>query len=354
MTLSILNRRSLTAGLGSFTLAGALFASAAGVASAASPAHHRSRAAGAPGQVQYSDGFNITNLSSHTIKLINITGDGHFEGRPADGSLVNSMGGAQDIEVSWRFMSNQSDTAHYAILDDSGKQIGTFDVTMTVAGSNGVAHSTSTTSLGQVSGGNSPVGNQTQVTLLDPAGTVHDIPAGQGQQQADALKQFCSDNSSASCSFAAASETDVDSPSHQVGKALINNTDSDQETDLSEKDEVSATNSVGVDVSVNKKILESVEVGVQMSYKHSWTQSHEFDQDVKVTAKPYTKVWVMAVQPMLRDTGDFTIKLGNTTWILRGVYFDSPNPNGAGAYIVNSQSLDQQEQATLPQGFYQN
>ena len=42
---------------------------------------------------------------------------------------------------------------------------------------------------------------------------------------------------------------------------------------------------------------------------------------------------------MFRDTGDFKVSLGNTVWHLRGVYFDSPNPNRKGAFRVKECAL---------------
>jgi hypothetical protein len=32
---------------------------------------------------------------------------------------------------------------------------------------------------------------------------------------------------------------------------------------------------------------------------------------------------------MTRDTGDFTVSIGNTTWHLRGVYFEHPTSDTA-------------------------
>ena len=72
---------------------------------------------------------------------------------------------------------------------------------------------------------------------------------------------------------------------------------------------------------------------------------------VSVTCPAHFKCWISAVQPMYRDTGDITLTLGNTTWHLPGVYFDSPDPTGDGAYEVDEQPLTATEQATLPKGF---
>jgi hypothetical protein len=51
---------------------------------------------------------------------------------------------------------------------------------------------------------------------------------------------------------------------------------------------------------------------------------------------------------MRRYTGDFTITLGNTTWKPNGVYFDSPNPDGAEHFGNDQHALSQLQKDTLP------
>ena len=55
---------------------------------------------------------------------------------------------------------------------------------------------------------------------------------------------------------------------------------------------------------------------------------------------PKTKVWLDDAPQMLRDTGNFTITLGNTTINVTDVYFDSPDPDGNGNWTLMSQSID--------------
>ena len=70
-----------------------------------------------------------------------------------------------------------------------------------------------------------------------------------------------------------------------------------------------------------------------------------------VHCKARYECWVTGTAPMLRTTGDFTVKLGNTTWILRGVYFDTPNPDGNPSYAVDDAPLTRSE-AALPPGVH--
>jgi hypothetical protein len=145
----------------------------------------------------------------------------------------------------------------------------------------------------------------------------------------------------------------MESPTHQVGNALINNTDEEQETDVTISDTVGSTDSVEISVKVGAKLFKVVDVSVTAKYSHEWTREHTFEQKVRVRCPAHTKCWIMGIAPMLRDTGDFHLTLGNTTWNVRGVYFDSPDPNGNGAYEVDSQALSASEQASLPRAVIQ-
>ena len=56
--------------------------------------------------------------------------------------------GFHDIEVQWRWLSNQNDTATYAILGEDGRQIGTYKAHLRVTGGDGVPSWTNETTLG--------------------------------------------------------------------------------------------------------------------------------------------------------------------------------------------------------------
>jgi hypothetical protein len=119
-----INAKKLAAALVPLALTGAVMAPAAGAsthASADSPVAVHSK-------VGYSRGFHIYNYTHYPITLINITGDGNFEGRPADGTVLNP-GAGTDVEVQWRAFSNQNDTAHFRI--GAWDQL-TFDINMWV------------------------------------------------------------------------------------------------------------------------------------------------------------------------------------------------------------------------------
>jgi hypothetical protein len=51
---------------------------------------------------------------------------------------------------------------------------------------------------------------------------------------------------------------------------------------------------------------------------------------------------------MIRDTGDFTVTMGNTTWNLTNVYFDCPDPDGAENFGYDEHALTPAQVASLP------
>lgn len=297
-------------------------------------------------------GFHVYNVSGHPIKFDHICCIGNgatFDSTPAAGAVQQPGFGYDDFEETYYFLSDTQATAVYQILGDDGAQIGTFNATMAVGATGNVGAGCST-DVGTCTPNGDPANNvgQYTFTLLDAPGTVHDIPAGQGQAQRAVLNQLCVNGNAATCTFTATKEDKIDSPDHPVGRALINNTDEEQDTDVTISDTVGATDSVDVGLKVGGKILGVVEVEVSAKYSHEWTREHTFEQRVTVHCRAHYRCWITGTAPMLRDTGEFSLTLANTTWRLHDVYIDSPDPTGQGAYSVNDEPLTAGERASLP------
>jgi hypothetical protein len=335
MTIRPLTPAALAAALAPLALAGALLAPAAQAAQVAPPP-----------PVGASRGFHIYNLSSHRLKLTSVDGDLNFEGRPAIGEVLSPGVGYHDWEVQIRFLTDQNDTAHYAILDDTGQTIGTYNAHLEAKGA-ALPHLSSdcSISLGQcTAGGDTP----TTLTVLDPPGTTIEFGPGQGQAQAATLKQYCDNANSAACTFAATKEDKLSGKETQIGDAVYNYTDEEDETKISCTDTVEQSNSVGVAVSAGAKLFKVVEAEVKVTYDHEWITSNEFSQDVLAKIAPHHYVWMTLAPPLYRDTGDFTLTLGNTTWKLPGVYFDTPDPNGHANWSIHDAPITAQARAAGP------
>lgn len=170
----------------------------------------------------------------------------------------------------------------------------------------------------------------TRVYFLDAPGTVIDVPAGQGQRQADILKLLCNDkNSGMTCSFTPAKDgfkqtlTDF----KFAAPPVRNNSASDATLTLTRSETVETTSSVSLTGSAKVTILKIFEAGVERNSTQSLTNSQQWSYSIGITAKPGEWAVLSVKDPIKRVTGDFTGKIGNTTWTLRDVSFDTPDPD---------------------------
>jgi RTX calcium-binding nonapeptide repeat (4 copies) len=294
-------------------------------------------------------GFKVYNASSYNLVYTGADGNGTIDSGPNSGDVITPGLGYHDFEVTWEFFKDVVEVARYRVVDGTGTQLGGVTVTMSVASYTGQTSLDCEASPGV---GDCEI-NGSVSTYVDDPGSVHDIPAEQAQAQAATLQQLCTDNNMASCSFTPTKRVPVDSPTHPVGHALINNTDEEQETRVTISDTVGSTDSVEIEVDAGVKIFKVVELSVSAKYGHEWTAEHTFEQDVTVHCPAKSKCWITGDDPMWRDTGDYVLTLGNTRWILRNIYIDSPNPSGQGSYEVNEQPLTASELAGLPQAVIQ-
>jgi len=343
-----INSKALAATLAPFALAGGMLAP--GAAAASPSPHSRSGGGTGRGQVRYSRGFLIHNYSSHPIKLTGITGGGHFEGRPNVGDVIQP-GGSQDFEVQWQFAASEIDNADYAVLNQNGQQIGNFTAHM---GVDAVDHPYSYCTVGGPFACTPPPDRNngmwndgaTTLTFMDAPNTQITIPAGQGQAQADVLKQMC-DVGGATCTFTPTGEEHIVGDERPAGDAVTNPYDNvEMSTTIHAADKVSETNSLGAQVTAGVEKIMKFEVTAK--YEHEWTSEHEFSQDIEVKIPPHKKAWFTHKAPVIRDTGHFTVTLGNTTWHLNDVSFETPdttNQAKQGEYILHLADATPQELA---------
>ena len=324
------------------------FASLASVADADTPTQAAGPTAGvdagSPQKVQYSRGFHVTNLSSNPIKLLSVSGQNDWEGRAPDGSILPPGAGYQDFEMTWIYQEDTFNTLNYAMLDGQGNTIATFHYLIAVGGETGSTGSQFHVDSGNITG---DANNTTQLDVKDAANTVRTINGDQAQAQAQTLKQFCASTNSATCSFTPTSETTVDGPSHVLVTETNNGTAPAQLT-ATNGDTVTSTDSVDISATLGGNIAGIVDASVTGSYGHTWSTGHSFSTGVSNTVPAGYFGEITAIAPMIRDTGNFTISIGNTTINLNGVYFDTPNPDGAEHFGYDQHPLTQQQLNTVP------
>lgn len=298
--------------------------------------------------IQSSRRFTIYNYSGHQLRLKSIDGDKRFEGAPSVGEVI-APGGGQIVEVTYVYMSTQRDDFTYDVLDDNGKSLGTVKAHLELKSSGFSSPSRSTSA--SVSDTNLSATSNTSdsVTFMDKAATTHTVAANSAQG-ASLLSQYCGGGTpSASCTFAPTiAAKDAWGPKHLVGTPVFNNTS--RETNWTEyrTDETqSVTNNIEVSGNAEFQITKAVKLGVSTTYGYSWTDSVSRGQTLHLEFDPYTLNWVDSTNPVIRYTGDFTVKLGNTTWKITGATYEVPDPTRSPSYVMQSRAMTDQEKRDL-------
>lgn len=294
-----------------------------------------------------SRGFRIYNLSSHPLKLVkaeaaNVSCDGcsrdtHvWEGRPGPGAVLMPGAEAHDWELAWGLFGHYHAEVTYDVVGTNATYTATLDTW--------TSESDSACALPQAIGSCTAEG--VVLTVSDPPGTVHDIPRGQAQQQAETLRDLCKRTNQATCEFKPTQEERTSSPAHLVGDPVVNCQDDDVEDRVTREDKVGESNSLDIKTGVEAEtnfIIEKAKVSITIAYGHEWTTEHTFTQDLTLKVRPGDMAWVASTAPILRDTGDFVLKLGNTTWTLRDVSFDTPDPTRTAHFVVDHRALTPEE-----------
>jgi hypothetical protein len=299
-----------------------------------------------------STGFHVYNLSGSPMKLVNVTWDGEPDKGttapvpPRVGSMLMPGGAPLHVEIAYdRFnLSRSSVDLGYKPMNSKTNDLITVSLHDAYRGAN--------CSVVLARPYQCSVQGSEKIALLDPAGTVRNVSDGDKQAQADILRQLCNEGSSAKCTFTPVRRIKTLTQSHIIGKPVNNcNEESDGETRITDEDKVEASNSVGVAIGAETKFeafgLE-VKASIEFKYGHEWKTEHGFKQDVPLKIPPASVGWVAGTQPIVRDTGDFTLELGNTTWHLQDVSFESPDPRtGEGEFITDSYKLSPDEYASV-------
>lgn len=294
-----------------------------------------------------SRGYRLYNLSSHQLVLdrviqVPIPGRNNavysmeFEGRPPAGSVLEPGGEPH----AWELKRDSLETyAAYLIY----KIVGTDDVfraqIVTTPFSN-----TSTCTIPAEIGTCTAEG--LTITVTDRPGTVRVIGPGKSQEQAETLRALCNASNKAECEFAPTKEAKIYAPSRIVGDPITNCQHKEAESTLEYSDRVGQSNSIGTELGLEAEtdfIFGKAKATVTVTYDHEWTEEHEFKQDVKIIIEPGDMAWVAAISPIYRNTGDFILTLGNTTWKLQNIYFDTPDKRRSARFVTDERAITPEE-----------
>lgn len=288
-------------------------------------------------------GFHVTNLTGYKMTLVKAADNVEGGGPQANSSL--SPGEAHDFEVIYHFAADTPSKAQYEIWDDKGGLVGQakFDFKVDLVNA-------PTSSCTIVSGPFKCDGGGKDLKLLDAQPVTRDVPASDAQKEADLLNRYCADGGPADCNFSANKEENTTLPGKPWGKAVANNTDQKVSTTLAVSHTVSNEDLVEGGFKIGAKLSEKINAEVWAKYSHTWTNSTTYSQSVQIDVAPHREAWVEEAIPVIRFTGDFNVRIGNTTWKLHDIKLDTPDDTAAGqtVYTVKDKPLSSQQLKELP------
>ncbi|KJL22790.1 hypothetical protein RL72_02181 [Microbacterium azadirachtae] len=332
-------RRLLGTGLIASTVLGSV---ALGVATAAPASAATPRAAAATADV--TRGFDIVNTTKHTLDLQGIDGAGERDQYQPTGTKI-LPGQSYRYEKVYYLLKRGETTLTFnyrEALGDGSERISAFQVTLVVDAVSG-------TSIRTDAGNAFAVHNQGlsgQITISEKDFSEITVPASDAQRQAELLNQTCV-SGLASCTFTPVRK--------EEGKAQIrlvaggaNNTEKARAGSVTTKVSAGTTSSVETTASAQLTINGILEAGLTHKYGGEWSNTKEETkvQPYEVGAYKNFNMWSRVLTE--RVTGDFTVKLGKTTWKLSGVHFDIPRADADVLYDSAERALTEQEKASLP------
>jgi hypothetical protein len=95
--------------------------------------------------------------------------------------------------------------------------------------------------------------------------------------------------------------------------------------EISESRTASQTDNIEISAEASSKLSDLLNLKIAAKYGHSWTESKTFGYKLTVPVPGLSAVSIWARNPVDRVYGTFTIQMGNTTWTINDVYFDTPD-----------------------------
>lgn len=263
-----------------------------------------------------------------------------LDGGPAVGTVI-LPGGERSWDVTWYLFSVGSVTPQFGTVGfgatpsssgyvPEGYQGTTFQVTYKTKPRE--------TQCSAGGGGQCSVPNDKMAIALDKSSPTITLGAADAAKIAAVLPNICYDGSIANCSFIAKGQTAGFSPVRTVGTPVTNTTSTPTTTSVSIADTVSQTDTVGVSVKLSggglAKLASIINLEITANYQHSWTKTTTFTQTINVPVGAGRTAWIEGSVPVWKVTGDFTVRIGNSTYQLNDAIFDTPNPDEQGSYVI--------------------
>ncbi len=266
-------------------------------------------------------GFEFVNNSHYPMTLAGIDRPGDGDGTPAIGTVLQPGQSLRYEKVFWFF--GTTDTSLRFTTPMEGNVINGYEITL------GIEKYVNVPLAWVFNSPDQPInmhvareGNLTKVIAQDTTAQTITLTGQQAQQQADLMNRLCG-STSASCTFERTKDRTTAPDREVVLDRGANGMETARSFTSSRTAVASATSSVELTASAKSSVLSAVELTVSGKYGQSFTHSDTQMESRTYSISPHYIGMLYASMPMVRDQGNFVIKLGNTTWILQDVSFDS-------------------------------
>lgn len=278
----------------------------------------------------YTRGVDIYNLTSRTLEyFLNDRGSDDLDSGPAIGTKF-LPGEKAHFEITWYAFRGTTVRVGFRTTDATDPANWAVDM---------VTNLTSAGTRSCFSSGNNACSASMKnptAYFFDAPNTVINVAGSDKQTQADWLNGLCFSGSTAQCGFTVnQTKTDPGGPlSNKFANPVLaaptytNNTGRDQvwssATSVAQTTETNWSLALNVKATLIEKVLEASLTG---TYGQRWSTTTTFTNTYTTTVPDGKTAYLYQRNPVRTAVGDFTVKMGNTTWNLTDVEFVYPDPS---------------------------
>lgn len=334
-------------------LAGAALLSfaSAGVSAAAVPAPEAAGLSMQQAAQNYTRGFFIKNTTSWDMRLDQMDNVGQDDGTPNLGTVLKPGQSMRYEKVFWfgqhkvtdlKFTLSKATTPGSPAITIMG-----FEAKLIVSPV-GLAYTEITPEfrdLGPVKldPGRDPF---SQVTLIDSAASTIHVDAGADPQRAALLAGMCE---TYACNF----ESTRSAPAPALVSDVTggyNNSSITQTYTKTLSTTVTSKSAIELSQNASLKVGEAISASMGSKYTNELTTGVTGTEVMSFPIQPHHRWWVTTTTQAIREYGNLTVRIGNTTFVVDNISVDVPKPGAKPKWGHDQVAMTDEEKATHPEG----
>ncbi len=294
-------------------------------------------------QVAYTTGFQVNNTTTtYVLSLNRITGDGGVDSTPPVAAW-DRPGEYHRYELTSYLFKTVTNQAVYDVLkldaDGNGTRVGDLKVTMKESRiynrTNVMTGSTNVPGLRVTASGYADDGVQPYLTVSDSAAGM--VTLGPDQPEAQGTVVALIGRPLVTSTYTPKKQVSTMGNPYLVGSPVTNSSGKVQGSTT-----IGGSTTHGVDSSFTVGTEVTVEYGpiagtISAAWGKTVSTSTTVSQEIAADIPAHTTVWLEATSDVTRVTGDFTVTIGATTYLLKDTTLDFPQNGGKTAYTLRSE-----------------